>query len=120
MTETDDPRRSAERMAEAASAMAHSTRQLHRPSDSHAILGQILEAQRSIEQTLRQLAEWHRTTTAGTHYTEDHEESALGIMTSVAELDLAAQQAEGLQETLTRAYGGNSVVQWFDRVDNTN
>jgi hypothetical protein len=101
-------------MAEAASQLAHSTRHLDRPSDSYVVLGQILEAQRSIAQTLHQLAEWHRTTAPGLHYAEDHEESALGIMTSVAELDLAAQQAEGLQETLARAYGGNSVVQWFD------
>jgi hypothetical protein len=103
-------------MAEAATELAHSTRHLERPSDSYVILGEILEAQRSIKQTLRQLAEWHRTTAAGVHYAEQHEESALGIMTSVAELDLAAQQAEGLHETLARAYGGNSVVQWFDRI----
>jgi hypothetical protein len=34
----------------------------------------------------------------------------------VAELDLAAQQAEGLLETMARAYGGNSVVHWFDSI----
>jgi hypothetical protein len=117
VTETDDPRRSAQRMAEATGQLAHSTRSLSRPSDSYVILGELLETQRAIEQTLRQLAEWHRTTSAGVHYAEGHEESALGIMTSVAELDLAAQQAEGLLETLARAYGGNSVVHWFDSIE---
>jgi hypothetical protein len=37
-------------------------------------------------------------------------------MTLVAELDPAAQQADGLQQTLSRAYGGNTVVRWFDEV----
>ena len=41
----------------------------------------------------------------------------LGIMTAVAEPDLARQQADGLQETLSRAYGGSAVVSWVDEVE---
>lgn len=44
-------------------------------------------------------------------------DSTIGIMTTVTELDLAVQQADGLQETISRAYGGNAVIQWFDEVD---
>jgi len=57
-----------------------------------------VDTPRSIEQVLRQLAEWHRAPAADRHYTASHDESALGIMTAVTDLDLAAQQAEGLQE----------------------
>jgi hypothetical protein len=110
----DGPQRAAERMQEAARYLARSTRNLDRPSDIHLILGSLLDTQRSIAQTLRQLAEWHRTAAAGTHYARPHDESARGVMTTVTELDLAAQEADALQETLTRAHGGSSVVSWLD------
>jgi len=35
-------------------------------------------------------------------------------MTAVSELDLAAQEADALQETLNRAHGGSSVVNWLE------
>lgn len=117
MSDLDGPRGAAQRMQEAARSLAHSTRRLDKPSDSSPILGSLLDTQRSIEQTLRQLAEWHRSTAAGTHYSDEHDDSTVGIMTTVSELDLAAQQANGLQETLARAYGGNSVVRWLDTTD---
>ena len=110
------PRRASQRMAEAARQLAHDTRNLETPSESYAILGDLVDTQRSIEQVLSQLAEWHRGTTADRHYSSGHGESALGITTAVTELDLAAQQADGLQETLSRAHGANSVVRWFDEV----
>jgi hypothetical protein len=111
------PRKASQRMAEAARQLAHGTRDLENPSDSYAVLSNLVDTQRFIEQVLRQLAEWHRATAADRHYAASHDESTLGIMTAVAELDLAAQQADGLQETLSRAHGGNSVVRWFDEVD---
>ncbi|WP_427134919.1 hypothetical protein [Pseudarthrobacter sp. S9] len=117
VTDVSEPRRAAQRMEEAARQLAHSVRDLDSPSDSHPILGSLLDAQRSIEQILRQLADWHRSTSAGTHFSEGHDESTLGIMTAVTELDLAVQQADGLQETIARAYGGNGVVRWFDNTD---
>ena len=95
-------------MAEAARQLAHETRNLEVPSDSYAILGDLVDTQRSIEQAIRQLAEWHRSVAPERHYTASHDESTIGIMTAVTELDLAAQQADGLQETLARAHGGNS------------
>lgn len=51
------------------------------------------------------------------HFHEGHDDSTIGVMTTITELDLAVQQAEGLQETISRAYGGNAVVQWFDEAD---
>lgn len=114
MTELDGPQRAAERMKEAARYLARSARSLDNPSDGHLVLGSVLDTQRSIALALRELAEWHRAAAAGTHYSRLHDESARGLLTAVAELDLAAQEADALQETLARAYGGSSVVGWRD------
>lgn len=114
MTEPEGPQRAAERMQEAARYLSRSARNPDKPSDSHRILGSVLDTQKSIARTLRELAEWHREAAAGTHYSRPHDESARGLMTAVTELDLAAQEADALQETLARAYGGSSVVTWLD------
>ena len=37
-------------------------------------------------------------------------------MTTLEELDLAVQQADGLRETISRAYGANAVVRWLDEI----
>lgn len=114
MMELDGPQDAAERMKEAARYLARSARNLDKPSDSHRVLGSVLDAQKSIAQTLRELAEWHRSAAADTHYARPHDESARGLLTAVTELDLAAQEADALQETLARAYGGSSVVSWLE------
>ena len=119
MTGLDGPQRAAERMQEAARYLARSARNLDAPSDSHRILGSLVDTQGAIAQTLRELAEWHRAAAAGTHYFRPHDESARGLMTAVTELDLAAQEADALQETLARAHGGSSVVNWLDAEDDT-
>ena len=114
MSETNGPRRAAQQMQEAARYLARATRNLDTPSDSHQILTSLVETQASIAQTIRELAQWHRTAAAGTHYSRPHNESARGVMTAVSELDLAAQEADALQETLNRAHGGSIVVNWLE------
>jgi hypothetical protein len=105
------------RLSRAARDLMQSAEELDRPSDSYAVLGNVLDSLRSLEVVLGELAEWHRSAEAGRHFDADHDDSTIGIMTTVAELDLAVQQADALQETLSRAYGGNAVVRWFDEVD---
>lgn len=105
------------RLSRAARDLMQNASDLDRPADSHSIMGNVLDTVRSLESVLGQLAEWHRSTEPGRHFHAGIDESTLGIMTAVAELDLARQQAEGLQETISRAYGGNTVVNWFDEVD---
>jgi hypothetical protein len=101
-------------MQEAARYLARATRNLDAPSDSHEILRSLTETQGSIAQAIRELAAWHRAAAAGTHYARPHNESARGVMIAVSELDLAAQEADALQETLNRAHGGSSVVNWLE------
>lgn len=106
----------ATRLSRAARDLMQSADELERPADSYPVLGNDLDAVRSLEVALGQLAEWHRGTEAGRHFHKG-DDSTIGIMTTVAELDLAVKQADGLQETLSRAYGGNAVVRWFDEVE---
>lgn len=106
--------RAAARLSEACRDLMQSADELGRPSDSCFILGNILDTVRSLEVTLAQLAEWHRSTEAGRHFHEGHESSTIGVMTAIAELGLAVQQADDLQETISRAYGGSAVVQWLE------
>ncbi|MBT2534668.1 MULTISPECIES: hypothetical protein [unclassified Arthrobacter] len=117
MSDTNGPRRAAQQMQEAARYLARAARNLDAPSDSHEILRSLQETQGSIAQTIRELAQWHRAAAAGTHYSRPHNESARGVMTAVSELDLAAQEADALQETLNRAHGGSSVVDWLETPD---
>jgi hypothetical protein len=117
VSDTNGPRRAAQQMQEAARYLARAARNLDTPSDSHEILRSLLETQGSIAQTIRELAEWHRAAAAGTYYSRPHDESARGVMTAVSELDLAAQEADALQETLNRAHGGSSVVDWLETPD---
>jgi hypothetical protein len=105
------------RLSRAARDLMQNADSLDRPSDSYSILGNVLDTMRSLESSLAQLAEWHRSAEPGRHFDGDHDDSTIGMMTTVEELDLAVQQAEGLQETISRAYGGNAVVRWFDEVD---
>ncbi|MET4097635.1 hypothetical protein [Arthrobacter sp. UYCu712] len=107
----------ASRLSRAARDLIQSADKLDRPSDSYAIPGNVLDAVRSLEVSLAQQAQWHRGAEAGRHFQEDHVDSTIGIMTAVAELDLATQQAEGLHETQSRAYGGSAVVRWVDEMD---
>jgi hypothetical protein len=117
MTDGREAYHAAARLSRAARDLMQHAEHLDRPADSYSVLGNVLDTVRSLEMVLGQLAEWHRSAEAGRHFHKGHDESTIGIMTTVAELDLAVQQAEGLQETISRAYGGNSVVQWFDEVD---
>lgn len=94
-----------------------SAEDLDRPADSYSVLGNVLDSVRSLEVALGELREWHRSAEADRHFRGGHDESIIGIMTAVSELDLAVQQADGLQQTLSRAYSGNAVVRWFDEVD---
>jgi hypothetical protein len=58
---------------------------LDHPSDSYSILGNVLDTMRSLESSLAQLAEWHRSAEAGRHFDGDHDDSTIGIMTTVEE-----------------------------------
>lgn len=103
-------------LRQAAAELAELSERLDRPSSSGQVIGALLDSQGSIEQALRELAQWHKETIPGVHFAEDHPESVEGVSAAIKQLDLAAQQADGLHETLSQAYEGNGVVRWFDDV----
>lgn len=98
----------------AAGELAEHSERLDRPSSSGQLLGALMEAQRSIEQALRELDQWHECTMPGVHFAEHHDESAVGVSIVVEQLDLAGQQAAELQKMVSRAYKGSGVMRWFD------
>lgn len=98
----------------AAGELAELSERFYSPSSSGQVLGALMDAQRSIEHALRELAQWHQCAMSGVHFAEHHDESALGVSLVVEQLDLAVQQAAGLQEILSRAYEGSGVVRWSD------
>ena len=114
---TGEAYHAAGRLSRAARDLMQSAEDLDRPSDSYSILGNVLDAVRSLEMSLGQLAEWHRSAGPGRHYDPGHDDSTIGIMTAVAELEAAVQHADALQQAISRAYSGNAVVRWFDEVD---
>lgn len=117
MTEEHDARHAAARLSRAARDLMQSAEEFDRPADSYSVLGNVLDAVRSLEIALGELREWHRSAEAGRHFAGGHDESTIGIMTTVAELEAAVQHADALQQAISRAYSGNAVVRWFDEVD---
>ncbi|MFJ4170767.1 hypothetical protein ACIPY3_14760 [Paenarthrobacter sp. NPDC089714] len=103
-------------LRQAAAELAELSERLGSPSSSGQVIGALLDAQGSIEETLRELAQWHKGTIPGVHFAEHHPESAEGVSAVIKQLDRAAQQAGGLRETLSQAYEGSGVVCWFDDV----
>lgn len=100
---------------EAARELARACRGLTRPADSRRVLSDLAGAQRSLEQALQALADWHRQTRPGLDYAEGRRgDGVAGVAAVVTELDLAVQQADGLRETLSRAERSSSVVTWFE------
>jgi hypothetical protein len=117
MTAEREAYHAAGRLSRAARDLMQAPGDLDRPSDSYSILGNVLDAARSLEIVLGQLAEWHRSAKAGRHYDVGHDDSTIGVMTAVTELEAAAQHVDALQGAISRAYSGKAVVRWFDEVE---
>ena len=116
MTGEREAYHAAGRLSRAARDLMQSSDELDRPADSYSVIGNVLDAVRSLEVTLGQLADWHRSAEAGRHFEPEHDDSSIGIMTAVEQLDLAMRQADVLQKTISDACSGNAVVRWFDEV----
>ncbi|MBT1001925.1 hypothetical protein KIH31_04845 [Paenarthrobacter sp. DKR-5] len=116
MTAHQDPLEASHLLRDAARRLARSSRSFDRPADSQDVLRDLVETQACLEQTLEHLADWHRATDEGQHYAWTREDGTKGVAMTVTELDLAAQQCDGLRETLARAAGSNAVVAWYDEV----
>jgi hypothetical protein len=57
------------RLSRAGRDLLQNAGELERPSDSYPVRGNLLDAMRSLEVALGQLAEWHRGTEAGNRKT---------------------------------------------------
>lgn len=111
-------------LSEAARALAHSTRQIPRPSDSYALLGELAAAQRSLAQVYEQLATWHSEVQHGVHHDgEDPSGGSYGAGGATVRvgslLGEAAQRAGLAEDSLREAHSVNGVIRWFDSTDPT-
>lgn len=112
--DTGDPAGAAGRLSEAARELAHTTRGLDRPSDSYIVLGNLTSGTRSMQQSIQQLAQWHRTTQPDVHYSGGHDESTTGVLAAATALEEAMELAEELEKALSRAHNANGAIRWFD------
>lgn len=55
----EDPARDADELGEAARRLAYATRRISVPDDTYRVLGSMHSALTSLQQSLRQLADWH-------------------------------------------------------------
>ncbi len=55
----EDPAQDADELGEAARGLAHATRRIAAPEDTYRVLGSVHYALTSVQQSLRQLANWH-------------------------------------------------------------
>jgi hypothetical protein len=91
----------AEKLEAAARDLVRLTREVLRPSDSHALLGNLTTAQESLAQVYVQLAEWHSQVVQGVHYAGEEE---------------SARSGKAAAEALNRAHSANGLARWFDEV----
>ncbi len=108
-----------EKLESAARDLVRLTREVLRPSDSHALLGNLTTAQESLAQVYVQLAEWHSQVVQGVHYAGEEEPGGAGNTGWVrAELALeeAARSGKAAAEALNRAHSANGLARWFDEV----
>ena len=55
----EDPAQDADELGDAARGLAHATRHIPVPEDTYRVLGSMHYALTSVQQSLRQLADWH-------------------------------------------------------------
>lgn len=109
-------------LAETARTLAHSTRNIPRPSDSYALLGNLVAAQRSIAQVYEQLAAWHGQVIEGIHHDGEEPSDVVrlhgrGTAGARAALLEAKEHAELVEHHLMAAHSSNGMIRWFDDTD---
>ncbi|CAN5179278.1 hypothetical protein [Frigoribacterium sp. UYMn621] len=109
-----------DRLEDAARDLAASTRDIARPSDSKGILEGLRRSQESLNQTYRQLADWHGRVVEGVHHGGEKDGRAdphnPGWIRAELALQEAAQYGADAVAALTRAENANEIARWFDEV----
>lgn len=103
-------------LEEHARSLAHSTRDIPRPSDSYTMLGELTATLDSLEQVCRQLALWHTRVVDGIQYAGEDErgDGATGTVAAAAALEQAASSLGLASAAVNTAHTANGVVRWYD------
>lgn len=113
--ESNQPERVIRNIEEFTRDLAHTTRDLARPSASYPILGELATTLDHLTQTCRQLSSWHRRAEDGTHY-DGEDGNSIGSTNAAADEITTAMNALSLAAShIHRAHSHNSVVRWYDQ-----
>jgi len=113
MPTSEDPKRDADELGEAARGLAHATRHIEHPGETYEVLGSLHYALTSVQQSLSQLASWH-------HQHSDHAATDDGNRQAGQEqadkaggwLRLAAASLDQVVDLVMRAQGENGRIAW--------
>lgn len=96
--------------------LAHSTRDVPKPSDSYQMLGELSGAVDNLAQVLDQLATWHNRVEDGVHYDGEAGDLYGNAEAAGSQLKAAALALKDARANIDQAHQFNSVVRWRDTV----
>ena len=109
----DDPAKGADELGEAARGLAYATRRIPVPEDTYRVLGSMHSALTSVQQSLRQLADWHEqhspfAATDDGDYAAGQEEAAKAS----GWLTIAAASLDQVVQLVITAQSENGRIAW--------
>lgn len=100
-------------LEELARTLAHSTRDVPHPRDSHSMLGELRATVAHLAQVCNQLAAWHKRTVDGPHYEGEDGDQTDSAHLAGRDLTDAAKALGQASSALGAAHSKNSVVRWY-------
>lgn len=85
------------------------------PSDSYNVLGSLAAGATSLQPSIKQLPEWHRTTQPEVHHAGGRDESTTGVLAAATALKEATGRGAG--EVPQPCPQTNGAIRWFDSTD---
>lgn len=104
--------RAAAALHDAAIELAHCRTAFTQPAESHATVGELVDVQQHLMETLHGLCQWHQHVRAGTDCA-DQKQSVDGVLEAAFELQAALQHATALHQALIRAHHAGTQVRWY-------
>ncbi|TKV26132.1 hypothetical protein FDK12_14320 [Arthrobacter sp. NamB2] len=105
--------RAAAALHAAAIELSQSRTSFAQPADSHATVGELIDAQQHLMKVLYGLGQWYQHARVGTDYA-DGKQSVDGVLETAFELQAALQHATALHQALIRAHHAGSQVRWYN------
>lgn len=110
----EDPAKDADELGEAARGLAYATRRIPKPDDTYRVLGSMHSALTSVQQSLRQLADWHQQHSPFAA-TDDGDRAAGQEVAAKASgwLTIAAASLDQVVQLVMNAQSENGQIAWY-------